>query len=105
MRTFFGGKFIEKEKLLEAGIQYPIKLEYYKKSDEENNLRQNRPKYGISIVKTSYMQNDIEIETKEIEFLSNDEVQIEKILKMFKENDVTPVSAEYILTDLSKQEF
>ena len=105
MRTFFGGKFIEKEKLLEAGIQYPIKLEYYKKSDEENNLRKNKPKYGISIVKTSYMQNDIEIETKEIEFLSNDEVQIEKILKMFKENDVTPVSAEYILTDLSKQEF
>ena len=30
MKTFFGGKFIEKEKLTEAGIDYPIKLEYYK---------------------------------------------------------------------------
>lgn len=104
MKTFFGGKFIEKEKLLEAGIKYPIKLEYYKKSDEARSIKENKPKYGISIVKTSYKE-DIEIETKEIEFLSNDENKIEELLRKFKENDVTPVSAEYILTDLSKQRF
>ena len=30
MKTFFGSIFIEKEKLQEAGVKYPIKLEYYK---------------------------------------------------------------------------
>ena len=35
MKTFFGGTFIEKEKLEEAGINHPIKLEYYKEINEE----------------------------------------------------------------------
>ena len=30
MNIFFGGTFIRKEELKEAGIDYPIKLEYYK---------------------------------------------------------------------------
>ena len=30
MKTFFGSIFIEKERLQEAGVEYPIKLEYYK---------------------------------------------------------------------------
>ena len=39
MRTFYGGKFIEKEKLIEAGIHYPIKLEYYKKINEDQFVK------------------------------------------------------------------
>ena len=45
MKTFFGGIFIEASKLKEAGIQYPIKVEYYKLKDEDNK------KYGIEIIK------------------------------------------------------
>ena len=52
MRTFFGGKFIEKEKLMEEGIQYPIKLEYYKKINEDEFIRNKSAKFGISVVKT-----------------------------------------------------
>ena len=37
MKTFFGGIFIQKEKLMEEGIDYPIKLEYYKYKCEANN--------------------------------------------------------------------
>ena len=37
MKTFFGSIFIEKEKLQEAGVKYPIKLEYYKIINEEYN--------------------------------------------------------------------
>ena len=42
MKTFFDGVFISKKHLEEAGIKYPIKLEYYKTSGEENVK-----KYGI----------------------------------------------------------
>ena len=54
MKTFFGGIFIEKEKLEEAGINYPIKLEYY---EYINNEEENKSKYGISIVKTEYKED------------------------------------------------
>ena len=37
MKTFFDGIFISKEHLYEAGIKYPIKLEYYKTEQEETN--------------------------------------------------------------------
>ena len=44
MKTFFGGIFIEASRLKEEGIQYPIKVEYYKLKDEDNK------KYGIEII-------------------------------------------------------
>ena len=36
MRTFFGSTFIEKDKLEEAEIYHPIKLEYYKEINEDD---------------------------------------------------------------------
>ena len=65
MRTFFGGKFIEKEKLIEAGIQYPIKLEYYKKINEDQFIKKENAKFGIAVVKTEYIPNNTTIENKE----------------------------------------
>ena len=35
LKTFFDGVFISKENLKEAGIKYPIKLEYYKQINED----------------------------------------------------------------------
>ena len=35
MNIFFGGTFLEKDELKEAGIEYPIKLEYYKIINED----------------------------------------------------------------------
>ena len=45
MKTFFGSIFIEKEKLQEAGVKYPIKLEYYKIINEDEFINKNNAKY------------------------------------------------------------
>ena len=44
MKTFFDGIFISKEHLEEAGIKYPIKLEYYKIARDENVRDTNQVK-------------------------------------------------------------
>lgn len=93
MKTFFGGIFIEASRLKEAGIQYPIKVEYYKLKDE------NSKKYGIEIIKKEYKPKNIEIEKQEIKSLSKDECEIERMLELFERNEVTPISAEEIIED------
>ncbi len=96
---------IEKETLKEVGISYPIKLEYYKDIHSDEFIRSNRAKYGISVVKTSYIPNNTVIENKDVEYLSNDERKIEKILEIFKENEVTPVGVEDVLNELKVKMF
>lgn len=101
MRVFFGSIFIKKENLKEAGINYPIKLEYYKKINEDEFIKKNKAIYGINIIKTEYISNDIRIENKEVPYITNDESQINKILKILKDNEVTPISLEDIIEDFS----
>ena len=105
MKTFFGGKFIEKEKLTEARINYPIKLEYYKRINEDQFIKKENAKFGIAVVKTEYIPNNTKIENKEITYLSNDEQKVDEILRLFKENEVTPIGVEDVLSDLSKTLF
>ena len=93
MKTFFGDIFIGDERLKEAGIEYPIKVEYYKLKDENNK------KYGIEIIKTEYKEESIEEEKQIINSLSRNERKIDKILKLFEENEVTPISAGEIIED------
>ncbi|MGN1298225.1 MAG: DUF6514 family protein [Clostridia bacterium] len=100
MKKFFGGTFIEKEKLKEAGIGHPIKLEYYKIINEEESSNSN--KYGVNIVKTEYINNDIKVEEKTIEYLSNNEQKVNDILTILKENEVTPICVQDIICDFSK---
>ena len=99
MKKFFGGTFIEKEKLKEAGIEHPIKLEYYKiiNEDESNN------KYGVNIVKTEYIENNTKTEDKTLKYLSSNEQKINEILKILKKNEVTPICLEDIIYDFSKE--
>lgn len=98
MKTFFGGIFIEKEKLEEAGINYPIKLEYYKYI---NNEDKNKSKYGVGIIKTEY-KDDIAVEEKDIKYLTNDENRAIDILQLLKKNEVTPIGAEDVIQDYAK---
>lgn len=102
MKRFFGGVFIEKEKLKEAGINHPIKLEYYKRIDEDIDETKQKMKYGISIVKTEYIENDLHIESKKIDNVTNDEKVINKMLNIFKENEVTTINFEEVMSDLLK---
>lgn len=103
MRTFFSSTFIKKEMLKEAGIHYPIKLEYYKIINEDEMIKQERAKFGIHVVKTEYKKEDVKVENKKIQYLSNDEKKIEEILNILKENEVTPITVEDVLSDFSKK--
>ena len=71
MRTFFGSTFIEKDKLEEAEIYHPIKLEYYKEINEDDIQKVDKTKYGITIVKTEYKKDNLEVETKNIKYITN----------------------------------
>ena len=99
MRVFYGGIYLEEKTLQEAGIEHPIKLEYYKTINSERKL------FGIDIIKTEYKTNNIVKEEKQIEHISNDESKIERMLNIFKSCAVTPVTAQDVLDDLSKQSF
>ena len=96
MKVFYGDIFIDKEVLQKAGIWHPIKLEYYKTINDEKI-------YGINVVKIEYIKNEVIKEEKEIEYLSYDEDKVEKILELFKDNIVTPITAQDVANDLLKQ--
>ena len=104
MRTFFGGAFIDKERLEEAGIKHPIKLEYYKQINEDD-INSGKEKYGIHIVKTEYIPDNIKVETKNIKHLTNDELEEDRILNIFTENQVTPINSEEVISDLFRSKF
>ena len=91
MKTFFGGIFIETKRLKAEGIEYPIKVEYYK-IEEEN-------KFGIEIIKKEYKEQKIDIQKQELKSLSKDECIINRMLELFKKNEVTPISAPEIIED------
>lgn len=104
MKIFFGGTFIENEKLEEAGIDHPIKLEYYKQINEDD-FNSGKEKYGIHIVKTEYMPDNMKIETKSIKYVTNDELEENRILEVFKDNQVTPINSEEVILDLFRSKF
>lgn len=103
LKIFYTSTFIKKEELEEAGINYPIKLEYYKIINEDEIMKGEKARFGIKVIKTEYKNNDTKTEEKEITYLSNDEKKIEEILTLFKENEVTPISVEDIVYDLWKK--
>lgn len=103
MKVFYGGTFVNTEQLKEAGIEHPIKLEYYKMINEDEMIKHKREIYGIKVIKTEYIKSNTITEEKEIKHLSNDEIKIEKMLNLFQENLVTPISVDDVITDLRKQ--
>ena len=100
MNIFFGGTFIKKENFEEAGIVNPIKLEYYKIINEDEFINKDNAKYGIKIVKTEYIKDDIKTENKEIKHLSDNEEKTNQILEVLKRNEVTPIGVQDIMQDL-----
>ena len=103
MKSFYGGVFVDKNTLELAGVKHPIKLEYYKRINEEKILELNQAKYGISIVKTEYEKNETKIEEKDIRYLTNDEKRANFMLEILKQNCVTPIELDEVVSDFSKQ--
>ena len=105
LNIFYGGTFIKTEELKEAGIDYPIKLEYYKIINEDEMMKKEKEKYGIKVVKTEYIENDTKIEDETIKYLSSNEQKIEEILNILKENEVTPITTKDVISDISRSTF
>ena len=104
MKYFFGCTFLNHRELEDMGVKYPIKLEYYKtQTNEEEVKNQKDIKYGIEVIKTSYIEEKVNIEKRTIPEIIKDEIKIEQILSKLKQNKVTPVSAEYVIEDLLKE--
>jgi len=99
VKNFFGSIFINRDELREAGIDYPIKVEYYKIINEEEKIKQNRLIYGIQVIKTEY-KDKIGVEQEKIEHITNDENEITQILDIIKENEVTPIGLEDVILEI-----
>lgn len=101
MKNFFGSIFINRDELEEAGIKNPIKVEYYKITNETQKIKENELMYGIQIIKTEYKEK-IGIEQNKLEHITNDEKEIMQMLEKLKENEVTPVGLEDVIIELKK---
>lgn len=93
-KIFYGGIFMDRENLKHNGIYNPIKIDYYKTEEMENDV-----KYRIEIVKTEYINEKTNIEINNMYEISNKEQEVDEILRLLKDNDVTPIGAEDIISD------
>ena len=103
MKNFFGSIFINRDRLKEAGIDYPIKVEYYKITNEQEKIKQNKLIYGIQVIKTEY-KDKIGVEQEKIEHITNDESEITKMLDIIKENEVTPIGLEDVILEIKNRQ-
>ena len=105
MKSFYGGFFMKKEDLSEAGIYHPIKLEYYCTWEKRGGPNKEYfSKYGIEVIKTEYLENKVNIETTEVKAITEEEKEIKDILKLLKEYQVTPITVEDVIEDFMKKE-
>lgn len=96
MKTFFDGIFINSS-TQEEEPEYPIKLEYYKTVKIEENVK---AQYGIEIVKTEFLQGKVNVENKVIDNITDNEKDIEHILTILKDNEVTPIGMQDVIDDM-----
>lgn len=93
--TTIGGQDLDFEKR-----NLSIHLKYYKTKNELSS--KNTKKYGIEIIKEEINGNNKIKEKSTAYELSDNEQLIDKLLKVFVKNKVTPVTINDILTDLYK---
>ena len=103
LKNFFGSIFINRDKLKEAGIKYPIKVEYYKITNEEEKIKENKLIYGIQVIKTEY-RDKIGVQQEKIEHITNDENEITQMLDIIKENEVTPIGLEDVILEIKSRQ-
>lgn len=98
IKKFYGGRFIDRQRLSSEGINYPIKIEYYKVCDNTEN--KEIVQYGLEVVKTEYKKENINIENEKVLKITKEEKIINNILDKLKNNEVTPINTRYIVEDL-----
>ena len=105
MKIFFGSVFIDEEKLREVGIDYPVKVEYYKEVNRDSSSDGGDIKFGVKVVKTEYRPNNVVIENRDVKCFTNDEVRIDRLLRVLKAGEVTPVCVDDVIEDFCKEMF
>ncbi len=98
MKSFFGGTYVGKDTLENNNIYYPVRLEYYK----TEKVEKSKSVYGIEVVKTEYKDNQVNVENKVIDKVTDEEETIDRILEKFKTGEITPAVSEEMLEELLK---
>ena len=97
MKTFFDSIFIGGSNEF-RDLDYPIKLEYYKTIKTEENVK---AKYGIEIVVTEFINGKVNIESKTIDDIANTSEEINRIITILKNNEVTPIGIEDAIVEIT----
>ena len=99
MKKFYGCTFMDKDMLENVGIYYPIKLEYYKINNKEDYSNSNNKIYGVEVIKTEYRKDKLKVESKDVNYITNEDKEINIILNILKANEVTPIVLEDVIDD------
>ena len=97
-RRLYGTEKLGLEDLIETGKSNPIKLDYYKVKEAEDN------QYSVEIVKTEYFKNRINKESKKINLYTDSETKTDYVLEILKRNKVTPIGLYDTMIEISKIE-
>lgn len=97
-KTCYGMTYFDENDLKETTINHRVELEYYK--TQQNT--EDDSKYGIEIRKKEYINNNITIESNNIDNISNSSDKVIEIINTLKKYKVTPVGLNDVLEDLLK---
>lgn len=100
IKSFYGEKYIESEKIEKLGIKYPMKIEYYKIKEKYDNIHTEKPKYGVEIIKKEYTEEKINVEIRDLCNITEEEKRADNILEILKRNTVTPIGLNDVIRDL-----
>ena len=101
-RIYYGGIFLNKKELRDNKIKNEVELEYYS-TRKFNSLNEEDMIYGIEIVKKEYKRRKVNIETNNIENISNNSNTIKEIIDILRRNTVTPSGLQVTMDELLKQ--
>lgn len=102
-KVYYGGIFLDKKDLKETKINHRIELEYYKTNNHNKNVIKETPMfYGIEVVKKEYKSREINIETSNVNYISNNANKVIEIIEILKKHKVTPIGLQDVVDDLLK---
>lgn len=97
-KTCYGMTYFDENDLKETNINHKIELEYYKTNEKINNDL----KYGIEIVKKEYINNNVTLESNNMQNISKSSDKVIEIINTLKKYKVTPIGLNDVLEDLLK---
>ena len=101
-KKFYGKTFLETNDIRGTNVKNRIELEYYRiKKKKHHLLKENTETYGIEVVKKEYKGHKINIEKEKVDKISNKKANIDSILNILKEFQVTPIALKDVIEDMT----